>query len=268
MEEMTYSIGVFLHITTSDRDEWEDEIRFIHSLRGLGHIELWMERPEIALSEAQWLKEACGSRRLIVHAPFLDLSMVSHHGEIRTASLQVLQRCLHTSRFIGAELVTIHAGSYSFRSLRDVRADFARGYQELVNSSDDKVTICLENVPRGSTLHQSYPISVEEFKWVKDLIPHIWFTLDIGHCIRNGEDYRPFLLQHAGSVGNIHLHNAFSGGADHLGLQKAGDLDLAELIFLLQRTHYSGFLSIEALGREDVRESWEILREAIDSPVK
>jgi sugar phosphate isomerase/epimerase len=260
---MTYSVGLFLHVTASSRDEWEEEIRFIHSLNGVGHIEVWMERPEIVLSEVVWLKEKCSPSRIIVHAPFLDISLVSHHEEIRKAGVRVLKRCLHASRLIGAELITIHAGTCSFVSLPDVRAWFADGYRELMDSAADKLTVCLENVPPGNALQQNYPVSLDELERLKELIPDIRFTLDIGHCIRSGNDYRPFLLNRAGSLGNIHLHNASRGGADHLGLQRPGDLDLPELLLLLRRINYTGFLSLEVLTREDIRESWNLLREAI-----
>lgn len=265
MSVMGYSIGPFLHITAPDRDRWEEEIRFIRSLRGVGHIELWMERPELALSEALWLKEKCNPYRMIVHAPFLDLFLVSHHEEIRKASMQVLKRCLQASWSLGAELVTIHAGAFAFRSLREARARFVKSYRELLDYAGDRVTVCLENVPSGNALEQNYPVSLEEFRRLRDLVPEIRFTLDVGHCIRSGIDYRPFLLDCADSLGNIHLHNASRGGADHFGLQRAGDLDLGALLQLLKKTGYSGFLGVEVLGTEDVRISWELLQDAIDA---
>ena len=38
-----------------------------------------------------------------------------------------------------------------------------------------------------------------------NLLPKVRFTLDIGHCLQNEDDFLPFIKKHSSRIENIHL---------------------------------------------------------------
>ncbi len=91
------------------------------------------------------------------------------------------------------------------------------------------------------------------------MFPAVKFTLDIGHCIQNGDDYLSFIELNKDRIVNIHLHNALKDGKAHYGFHKNGQLNLKKLISTLKRIQYSGFMSLEILQTEDIKKSWAVL---------
>ncbi len=85
-------------------------------------------------------------------------------------------------------------------------------------------------------------------------LPDVAITLDVGHCVQNGEDPAVVFSEFSEQVRNIHLHDARRGGRAHMALGE-GDLDLESLLQTLESSAYSGFLTIETLGADALTQS-------------
>jgi sugar phosphate isomerase/epimerase len=92
--------------------------------------------------------------------------------------------------------------------------------------------------------------SLEDLVAIKTLVPDLHFTLDIGHCVQNGENFSPFFSRYAASILDVHLHDAVRGGRGHLAAG-LGELDIPLVRSVLRRVNYAKFLTIETLTHDD-----------------
>jgi sugar phosphate isomerase/epimerase len=257
---MIFSKGLFLHISSDSRREWIKNIHFIKSFAGVDHIEIWLENVHLQLNDIYWIKKELSDYSLIVHAPFMNLSIISNHEEIRNASINILKKAIEQSIILDAKLITIHAGTHSFLlRKKEVRQICTESFTELEKYSQNKILIALENLSINKGIQISYPVHLSEMAALKKNIPNINYTLDIGHSVHCNDNFASFLMKNMAHVKNIHLHNATIGKNLHFGLNKQGDLKLDNFLKLLSKVEYNGFLSLEIIGREDIKESWKLL---------
>jgi sugar phosphate isomerase/epimerase len=110
------------------------------------------------------------------------------------------------------------------------------------------------------TVHE--PIgSVSDFEDLVHLLPQLRFTLDVGHCLQNGDDFDLFIRKYSSRIQNIHLHDGIARGNAHLRLGD-GSLNLSQLLETLHNIHFDRYVSLETISPEDTLSSWRILRES------
>lgn len=97
-----------------------------------------------------------------------------------------------------------------------------------------------------------------DFEAMIRLLPSLRFTLDIGHCLQNEDDFNPFIKNHASRIENIHLHDGIPRGKAHLGLGN-GCLDLGRFLDVLATVGFNKYVGIETITPEDTQASWESL---------
>ncbi|MCX6727151.1 MAG: TIM barrel protein [Candidatus Shapirobacteria bacterium] len=120
------------------------------------------------------------------------------------------------------------------------------------------MVLTVENMPirRGAENH--FPV-LEELDNLSKFISDINYTIDIGHCIQNGEDFYQFITDYKDKIKNIHFHNAVKNGKAHYGLQIQGELDFKKLINFLNKINYQHYLTLEVLDDEDKIESIKLI---------
>ncbi len=258
---MTYSKGLFLNITSKNKKDWGKDIDFIKRLKGVSHLEIWLENIYLPKSDIESIKKELFNYKLIVHAPFINLSIISNHREINEASINILKITIEQSIKLNARLITIHAGAYPLTSDKEeIYELFAKNFKALLDYSKGRIPIAIENISRNERAQISFPVLTSELNKLNKFIPKINYTLDIGHCIQNDDNFSNFLVKNNNNhIKNIHLHNAIMGGRAHFGLNKSGDLKLDKLLELLSKIKYRGFLSLEIIDRENIKESWGLL---------
>lgn len=252
--------GLFLHIVSKDKKKWSKDIKKLAGFKYLDFVEMWIERIDLNSQEIAWLKQKLSHYEIIIHAPFINLTLVSAHDPINKATMDIFKKTIDTAEQLGAKIVTMHAGSFPlFMSISKARRMFAANFQQLMDYAEKKVSIAIENISAVKNTQISYPVLLGELTEIKQLIPNIVFTLDAGHCVQNNDDFEKFLKINKKQIKNIHLHNAIKGGYAHFGFNKQGDLNLCEFIDLLEKNKYNNYLSLEVLGERDIKESWNIL---------
>ena len=219
-----------------------------------------MEEIDLNIEEINWLKGQLLDYEIIIHAPFINLSLVSSHKQINCASVDILKSTIDIAQKLDAKLITVHGGAYPlFFEQQTVEEKFVENFGQVMEYAKGKMPITVENLSAKKGVQISYPISPSKLTKIKSLIPDINFTLDIGHCVQNDDEFINFLISNKNSIKNIHLHNAIKNGKAHYGFHKKGDLDLRKFLNLLKEIKYSGFLSLEVLGKEDINKSWNLL---------
>ncbi len=160
-----YSKGVFLNIISKDKKDWKKQIDFINSLTKVNHIEIWLEE-NLTVAELKFLKSALKKYEIIIHAPFVHLSLISPHQEIRDITLNLYLKTLKIAENLGAKCVTFHCGTTTKFSSKKVAVELLiKNFGEIKKNYKGKITFAIENLPaeeRGVQIH--YPT------FLKDLV--------------------------------------------------------------------------------------------------
>lgn len=256
-----YSIGIFLDIFNNDKKELEEKIKFIKTISGLDHLEIWSEA-YLSKKDINWLKDQLSDYQLIFHGPFTAMSLISGHKLINQASIRIFEKFIDQAISLNAKLMTIHTGKYPvyFNSQKAINF-FSKNFQELLSYAGKEIVLTIENMSYGRGAQNNFP-SLEELNNFSKLIPNINYTLDIGHCLQNGEDFYQFIKENKDSVKNIHLHNGVKNGKAHYGLQLPGDLNIKYLFNFLNEINYQNFLTLEVLTNKDKIESIKLLNKS------
>ncbi len=256
----TYSLGVFLNILQGTCQEVQEQVVCIRSLEKIDHIEIWREAAFLEAGVDEMVRELSATYRLIMHAPFIGLSL-SSHDHVAKASILVLQDFYNWGLEIGARVFTIHGGNKPFfqNTVKDLDL-IVRNLAQLQTKPSLKCT--LEHMPASKNFSTA-PVSIislEELEQVVNFLPDFGFTVDIGHVIQNEEKWEEWMVRNLNRVYDIHFHDAFLGGKAHLPLGTA-DFKCAEFFQFLEKHNYQQFLSLEVVGATEVTQSWQYLNE-------
>lgn len=244
----TVSVGAFINLLYRAPDRWESDFRSLQQFVSPDHVEIWAEYLPTQAERAR-LQRMLGGLPILVHAPFIHLSLASHLSKIRALSKQRCEKAIDLARYLGAKAVTLHGGSYPFHESRTVAIHrVAESVGEW--ASNGEVIVAVENMPqKAGTTHEAVD-SLTELAMIKTLVPNVHFTVDIGHCIQNGEEFSAFFRMHADNIVDVHLHDAVRGGRGHLAAGQ-GELDIPLLRSVLGVANYTKFVTIETLTLED-----------------
>jgi sugar phosphate isomerase/epimerase len=257
----SYSRGAFLNVTSGDLDSISKDLQCLKGLKSRGHIELWLEHFPESQRSLDELADLIGSERVILHGPFLGLSLVSHVPAIRQASLERLRMAARIARTLRAHVMTVHMGQLPvFASEATRREGLKKAIEELSTIHDVRITI--ENMPCRSGASRESVTSLQNMLEVSRLAPSIGMTLDVGHAIQSGEDWSGFLIDHASEIDAIHLHDGYRNGPAHLPLGD-GELDIGAFVRACRLGAFSGFVTLETLGWRDTYASWTAWDQAI-----
>lgn len=256
-----YSKGVFLHAIVRDRENWKRQAGFIHSLPNVNHVEVVIEE-NLSMSELNFIKSLIKKYKIIVHAPFIDMTLISIHPEIRRATLKIYFRAFQVAKHLNANLITFHGGKkLVFMDKKVAVGLLTQNLKKIKYHCPKGPLFTIENLPPPGGLFDNFFSSFEDLSYLKKHIPWLNFTLDIGHAFRSGEDLdeiSKFLKKYKDSILDIHLHDATLKRRDHLALGQ-GDLNLSKFLKILQEINYKNYLSLETVTRKDTGLSWRKL---------
>ena len=259
MQTKKYKKGIFLYLP-KDKGNLKEQVNFINSLKDVNHLEVWIEE-DLSPLELKILKSSLKKYEIIIHAPWVDLSLISPHPEVRETTVKLYLRTLKVADTLKAQLVTFHCGgSTVYESKEIIMETLIRNLKKIKSLYKGKVAFAIENVPavqRGPQI--SYPGFPKDLIYLKKRIPWLNFTLDIGHVFQEGKNLKSisdFLKKYKNSILDIHLHDAVLKGKDHLVLGK-GDLDINKFFHTLNKFSYTGYISLEVISNEDIQKSWE-----------
>ena len=230
---------------------------------GLKTIEVSCEIPHVRNMDGPFKSrvKALGNSgvEFSMHAPFLELNLGSYFPDNRVSSMGKLKSALDMAYEIGCDPIVVHPGYTLAGRFKDV-ADASRGLfiedlAELVGYAKGMgLRIALENV------HMPIFFFCEliEFSGLRQRIPDIGITLDLGHAYiakrsKGVEDPEGAIIRDIEDVGiehlfHVHVHNNWGAKDDHLFLN--GDMDLKRILRALDGLQYNGKVIIESYDVE------------------
>src|SRR3989344_374181 len=246
-----YSVGVFLNIFDHNTLDWQQQMDFIKSLSGVEHIEVLLEYIPQTNSEKSLISTFLQSYKVIMHAPFMDISLLSPHDEIVHASEKILAKTIDFAQKLSAQNLTIHADRYpNFWNSKMVKERVLNSLERL--SLQFTPRLCIENLSYCGKTQIAYPVMPDEIIALAQALSNdIGITLDIGHLLKDGYKIYGLIEKLNRQIFDIHLHDGCKGSA-HLALGH-GDLDLRKLLLLLRKIKYRHFLTIEVVGQTQIR---------------
>ena len=259
MKAKKYKKGVFLYLPKY-KENLRKQINFINSLKNVDHVEIWIEG-NLTQAELKTLKAYLRKYEIIIHAPWVGLSLISPHQEIREITLKLYLKTLRIADALKAKLVTFHCGdSIIYESKEKIMKNLIQNLKKIKSCHKGRTVFAVENVPaipRGAKI--SYPGFPEDLIYLKKNIPWLNFTLDIGHVFQTGKNLKlisDFLKKYKTSISDIHFHDAILKGKAHLALGK-GDIDFNKFFRILNKIDYSGYVSLETISNKDIKSSWK-----------
>jgi sugar phosphate isomerase/epimerase len=160
---------------------------------------------------------------------------------------------------LSAQVVTIHPGPSLSTLDRDLLLTRLADAYVALQAEAGSLTVAVENMPYSRGVTQEAVSSTTDFQRLLEMIPHMAFTLDIGHAQQSRDsDYLSFLRTTSASIANIHLHDALVGGRAHLPLGD-GEVDVDAVGKTLLDIGFRGYLALETLGSDDTERSWSRL---------
>jgi sugar phosphate isomerase/epimerase len=168
--------------------------------------------------------------------------------KIREESREELLKTLEMARKLGANLITVHGGSYLDESERYKSIIRARKTLEEVNPYFRDVRLCVENLPtigHVDDIKKEFPQGMTETRFLIEDLENVGVCLDVGHA-NVVEDVLVFydMLKKSGKLWDFHLHDNLGDKDTHLRIN-AGNIPFWELFAHLKKDHYKGLLSIE-----------------------
>ena len=259
---VNYKKGAFLNVCKGNPALWEEDFRRIEALPLRQHIEIWLEHMPTT-KERRILKDMLSQTEVIVHSPFVHLSLVSHLDALGDVSLTRCREAIDLANFLEAKLVTIHAGTYPVFDTQEIAFErLVRRFSTLASLKAPIVSI--ENMPvRDGTTRECLG-RLDDLRHLRVIMPEVRFTLDIGHSLQNGDDFESFLREERANIENIHLHDGKSGERSHLKIG-AGILDLKRLLLVLKEIGFNKYVSLETISVDDTKESWQTWLDAEQS---
>lgn len=250
-----YSSGVLFGVIGDDTTSWPEWAAAMQRMTGLEHVEIALEDVAIGESKLQELRGLFGGHRLLLRAPVWQLSMVSHHEEVRSATAEVYRRTLELARALSAQVVTVCGGTRP-RILDETVAleQIGAMYRDLRHSAGAMV-LSLKNMRAADEVLAGYPGSLAELSRCLESVPELLVTLDLGYSILDGEDWWGFMRNHKARVASIHANAADLPPASRV-------TDLFTLGRLLRVVSYTGHVSLGAATPEDLLKWWRRWRRA------
>lgn len=254
-----FSLGSFLELFDADETTLKEKINQLDNFEGLQHVEILLEYTDQTAKTTDVLKQGLKKYRKIVHAPFVNIGLVSRE-QINRASLEILQQAYNWALEVGAEVFTIHAGHFPWYQPRQKTQEIFQEWLSKLQLSPD-LRVGVENMPASRTPTTSTLLeNLLELEAVVGPLKNFGYTLDIGHVIQNKEpDWQNWIARNCARINNIHLHDATLGGKGHLALGTA-DLPLAQLLAHLSAVGYERFLTLEVVGEQAIHDSWQYLQ--------
>lgn len=254
----SYSSGAYLYVLDRDVAGWRRRADYLRTLPGLRHVELWCEEIGLQPEELAELRKIIDGWQVVVHAPHLQLSMISHHDLVRGAAAEVFRRTLALADELGARVVTFHAGTRPFVVDEGLALDQIAAMMAALRATGCKAEPTIKNLIGDGKALLEYPASLEELRRVMERVPEQRITLDVGHAVQGGDNWISFLRAHAASISNIHLHDA---EPDEQGQKRP--LDVFALARLLRAVGYGGYVTLATVGQRDTTAAWALWQQAI-----
>lgn len=256
-----YSIGVFLNVLDRNIDNWKKQVKYIEDLGRVEHVEILLEDVLLNDKEKFFLKNLLKKYHIIIHAPFMDLTILSPHKEIVKTSLSLFRKAIDIGKYLSAEVMTIHAEKYpNFWTENQAQTQTIFWTKLLARQSS--FPIAVENLSLGGKTQIPYPATTKQIvQLAQALSDKTALTIDTGHLLKDRFDVYDVLKKTKDRVKNIHLHDGKQGSA-HLRLGD-GNLNLSKFLSLLEDLQYQWFVTLEVVGEKEILDSWRILKETV-----
>lgn len=253
-----YSLGVFLNVFTKDQENWKKQASFIQNLGAVEHVEVLLEDITITNDDIALLQKLLAPYNVIVHAPFMDLTLLSPHAEITNTTLMIFQKALKIAEKLNAKVFTIHLQSYPFFATQEsIVSPLSTTLKKLATYSS--IPLSIENLSKGSATGITFPSKPEDEDVLASILPKgAGLTIDTGHFLKDAYDVLKITAAHSSRILNFHLHDGDKNGA-HYALGN-GILPLKEFLQLLEKKEYSRFVTVEVVGEKKIYDSWNLLQ--------
>lgn len=257
------SRGVFVNLTSSDCSDWLEQIDSLNQIGQIGHFELLTEFLPTAAQVLSLQGALSPVQSFTMHAPYVGVALASHDKVLRQAGISRIKRACIAAESLGCSAVTVHSGVVGvWDKPAEAMGRLADSLRELAGATS--VPVGLENMPRRGGGSRELIVSTSDIDVLLFEYPEAQLTLDVGHCLQNGQDPSEFVERYSDRIVAVHLHDGILNGPGHLTLEE-GDLLLQNLLSSLHDSGCSAPIALETVGYESTALSWKRWTAALTS---
>jgi sugar phosphate isomerase/epimerase len=201
-----FRIGYYFDLFSFSFDDWKLEADTNLDLAP-EHMEIMLECPgtcaNFGANEAATLKSLLPGIPLSVHAPTLNYSLVTLSDLVLEASIKEHLVSLDAAQHLGAELFTLHAGTYPFHALYKGNSPeqlFRDSVVPIITKANSLgINVLVENLGGG----MAFPSTFDEIDRVLALDDRLQMALDTRHFCMVGLDPLEGYLRYKDRVATI-----------------------------------------------------------------
>lgn len=223
-----------------------------------GHLDPWDLGVNALADVRGWADELgldlvleTGSRYLLdaerKHFP----SLLEDDRADRARRLDFLKRCVDMAAELGAPVVSIWSGSCAGAAPEEVQWERLTAGVDALLLHADGADVQIGFEPEPGMFVETLAGFGELRRRLGARAEALGLTLDVGHCLVNGEDVVDSIRAFAGELVNVHLDD-IAGRVHEHRMFGTGDLDLGAALRALVDVGYAGVASVE-LSRDSHR---------------
>ena len=228
--------------------------------QGIKLVELVIDPPEVFDNEDKHkFTETINSYKVEkqVHGPYVDLSLCSYNDHILKASIESCRETANLCYQIDAKIMTIHPGYANFMlsSIRELNKQQLKiAIHELLDSiTDQKLKICLENMPRDAHIMTDSNNIDEIFRSISR--DDLFITYDTSHYYTCRGNVKDLWVKYHNIIKNVHLVDNFSRFSDTHPPLGTGKIKFRDIFDTLEKYNYNGPLIIEIASAKSLNQS-------------
>jgi len=189
---------------------------------------------------------------LTLHAPFIDINLMSYNHKLRSLSEREIQKSIFWANKLGIPIVTVHMGAFPFGfeyKSEDyfIRKFYKYGVSALKNlyefADDLNIRVGVENL---HYVQGKFPKTPEHFDILLRDIPELKITFDLAHAYTISETIAwDILKQYSKNIINIHVSDVDkTTKKHHIGITD-GFVDFYHFFKLLKKHNIKAPIVIE-----------------------
>ena len=192
-----------------------------------------------------------GTRRLILHGPFLDVNPCAYDSLVREATMIRFNQCYEAGLRLGAKKIVFHSGMNPYVYYKEYWAEQVSKFWQEFMKNKTEIEIVLENV-----FDDDWRLLLDVYERVNQ--PNFKLCLDIGHAhCYSSLDVREWAKNLAPYISHVHIHDNCGDRDSHIGLG-SGNLPWQEVLRYLPKEKGRTW-TIECMKKEDIEKCLGIL---------
>jgi len=282
-----FSVGLLSFSTSGTRGDavrdYEERFARIKALGGIEGVEFFYP-DDVSENNAEVMKELCSDTKVSPVTVFPDFvfesrwvkgSLGSPNDGLRREAIERCKGAISTAKIIGAPYVTIWIPSEGYN--HPFQIDYSKTWDWIIGALrelayyEPSVKLAIEYRPFQPKSRCLIASAGKTFALISEVgAPNVGIQLEVSHALMalEGLGETVAFLSRMKKLFHMHINDSYSSLDTGLVFGAVAFWDCLEMMFWLKDMDYQGYLGLDVMGEEQVRQSMNnvlFMLEVIDS---